>query len=167
MAGVVKKTEFIYADEILKGPSGLDDVRSYVLDASLCNTSISGVAGRYFIPAGSVLVKSDSWTADKKVAPLYMNDGTAGMGALLGSGGGGAYVAGDIIGILGRDVELIVDDSGTTPGAVSDQDVPVIWFNAHFDISALWGYNDAVDAGTHGDDNSTIVKAALPHCVFS
>lgn len=167
MAGVVQKTEFIHASEILKGPDGLDDVRSYVLDASKCNTSISGVAGRYFIPAGCVLVKSATWTADKKVAPLYMNDGTAGMGAKLGSGGASAYVAADIIGILGRDVELIVDDSGGTPGAVSDQDVNVIWFNAHFDIAKLYGYDDAVDAGTHGDDNSTIVKAALPHCVFS
>lgn len=165
MAGVVKRTRFVFESEILRSAAGLDDVKSMVLDATKVNTTFSGVAGRYIVPMGSVLVKSGA-----KVAPLFMNDGTTDQGALMGTGGASAYVAGDIVGILSRTVELLVGDGA--PDSKSDVDVSVLHFNCDFDISKLVGYNPAVDLGNtvpavdHGIDNSTIVKSALPHCLF-
>jgi hypothetical protein len=164
MAGVIKRTEFTFETEILRSASGLDDVKSSVIAATKCNTTFSGIAGRIIIPAGCVMVKI-AGDAKKRVAPLYMNDGTAGQGALVGTGAASAYQAADVAGILSRTLELIVGDGAVTD--VSDTDVSLFYNGNHFNIAKLYGYKNGVDAGTHGGDNSAIVKQALYNCLFS
>jgi len=175
MAGVIKRSEFIFEHEILKSGAGLDDILSETLAAQYVNESFSGVSRRYVVPAGSVMV----WVpgdSKKRVAPLFMNDGTTGMGALMGTGTASAYQAADIAGILSRTIELIVGDetaSGAAPTSASDTDASLLHLGAHFDIRRLFGYNPAVDAAAngfpqanHGADNSAAVKAALALCKF-
>jgi len=164
MAGVVKRTEFTFDTEILRSAAGLDDVKSSVVAATKCNTTFSGITGRIIIPAGCVMVKI-SGDAKKRVAPLYMNDATTNQGVLVGSGGSAAYVAADIAGILSRTIELIIGDGAVTD--VSDTDVSLFYNGCHFNIAKLYGYKNGVDAGTHGGDNSAIVKTALYNCLFS
>lgn len=152
MAGVIKKTQFIFETECLRSAAGLDDVKSMVLDATKVNTTFSNVAGRYVVPQGAVLCKSGT-----KVAPAFMNNGQAGQGAALGSSGG-TFVAADIVGVLSRTVELIVGDGA--PDSKSDVDVSVLHHGCDFNITKLYGY------GGTGNPTTAVVAAALPTCLF-
>jgi hypothetical protein len=153
LTGVVKRSRFIFENEILRSAAGLDDVKSMVLDATKVNTTFSGVPFRYIVPMGAVLVKSGT-----KVAPAFMNNGQAGQGASLGSGGAGAWVAADVVGILSRTVELIVGD--TAPDSKSDTDVSVFHHGCDFNVNKLYGY------GGTGNPTAVVIQAAMPTCIF-
>lgn len=153
MAGVIKRERFVFESEALRSAAGLDDVKSMVLDATKVNTTFSGVAGRYIVPQGAVMCFSGT-----KVAPCFMNNGQAGQGASLGTGGAGAYQAADIAGILSRTVELIVGDGAVA--SESDVDVSIWHFGNDFNVNKLYGYGGA------GNPTAAVVQAALPHCLF-
>lgn len=153
MAGVVKRTQFVFETECLRSAAGLDDVKSMVLDATKVNTTFSGVAGRYIVPQGAVLVKSGT-----KVAPAFMNNGQAGQGASLGSGGAGAWAPTDIVGVLSRTIELLVGDGA--PDSKSDVDASVLHHGCDFNVNKLYGY------GGTGNPTVANVAAALPTCLF-
>lgn len=153
MAGVVKRNLFVFETECLRSAAGLDDVKSMVLDATKVNTTFSGVAGRYIVPQGAVLVKSGT-----KVAPAFMNNGQAGQGASLGSGGAGAWAPTDIVGVLSRTIELLVGDGA--PDSKSDVDASVLHHGCDFNVNKLYGY------GGTGNPTVANVAAALPTCLF-
>lgn len=153
MAGVVKRNLFVFETECLRSAAGLDDVKSMVLDATKVNTTFSGVAGRYIVPQGAVLVKSGT-----KVAPAFMNNGQAGQGASLGTGGAGAWAPTDIVGVLSRTIELLVGDGA--PDSKSDVDASVLHHGCDFNVNKLYGY------GGTGNPTVANVAAALPTCLF-
>jgi len=117
------------------------------------NTSFSNVTGRYIVPQGAILVFSGT-----KVAPAFMNNGQSGQGASLGTGGSGAYQASDIAGVLSRTVELIVGDGAVD--SKSDTDVSVWHHGNDFNVNKLYGY------GGTGNPSASVIKAALPTCLF-
>jgi len=153
LSGVIKRTRFVFENEALRSGAGLDDVKSMVLDATKVNTTFSGVAFRYIVPQGAVMVFSGA-----KVAPAFMNNAQAGQGASLGTGGAGAYQASDIAGILSRTIELIVGTD--SPDSKSDTDASIWHFGCDFNINKLYGYGGA------GNPSASVVQAALVHCLF-
>lgn len=157
MTGVIKRDRFIFENEALRSAAGLDDILSKVLDATTVNTSFSGVPGRYIVPQGAVMVFVDPSDSDSKIAPAFMNNGQGSNFATLGTNSG-AYQAGDVCGILSRTIELIVGDAG--PDSTSDCDASVWHFGNDFNINKLYGY------GGTGNPSASVVKAALPHCLF-
>lgn len=157
MGGVIKREAFIFENEVLRSGAGVTDILSTVLDATKVNTTFSGVAGRYIVPQGAVMY----WTGDpydSKVAPAFMNNGQSGQFALDGSGSAGAWQQADIAGILTRTIELIVGD-----GAVADEsdtDASLFHLGCDFNINKLYGY------GGTGNPSTTLIQAALSHCLF-
>jgi hypothetical protein len=153
LAGVIKRSEYVFETECLRSAAGLDDVKSMVLDATKVNTTFSGVAGRYVVPQGAVMVKSGT-----KVAPAFMNNGQAGQGASLGTGGAGAFAAADVVGVLSRTIELLVGD--TAPDSKSDVDASILHHGCDFNVNKLYGY------GGTGNPSAANIAAALPTCLF-
>lgn len=139
MARNVLRTADFYDREILKGADGLVDIKSMVVDASELTAQANG---RTVLKPGEVMGKI---SGSSKIMPISMG--------LHGTGGAGAWVAADIVGINETFYEF---PTGVTLGAESDHEVAIIFKNARFNVANLTGY-----AG-----NETIVKAALPTCQF-
>lgn len=109
----------IVEKEILKSVSGLDDVDSYVVDATtvLQNPSSSG---RYILEAGTVLVKGSGTLVQQASSNITGNSEV-------------------VVGILGVTTEFWIGE-GVAASAASNEPVPVYHFNCHFDITKLVGY---------------------------
>lgn len=139
----VKRTAQFIDKEILRGADGLTDIKSYVVDSTRVAVNPPG-SGRYILEAGTVMAKIP---ASNKIQPItYPGGGSS----------GGAYVAGDIVGVLASTTEFYIGD-GVAAGEVNVEPVAVFHHGAHFNVNKLVGY-----AG-----NEAIVKAALPTCIFS
>lgn len=130
----------IIEKEILKGADGLDDILSGVVDSTAVLEN-PVASGRYILEAGTVLQRDAS---TDKLIPIYDGD---------------VAVQADIVGILGHTREFWLGPA-ITAGDATDEPVPVLHFNCHFDTEQLVGYSDP--AG-----NVAKVEAALPHCKFS
>lgn len=143
----VQRTGEFFDKEILKSAAGLDDIASHVVDSRKVDENPAN-SGRFVLEAGTVMavVQADG---QSRVMPVHMN-------AAGGSGGAGAYVAADIVGILGSTVEFHLGD-GITAGDETDEVVPILHHGCHFDVSQLVGYSG----------NESIVASALPTCKFS
>lgn len=139
----VKRTAVLLEKEILRGAGGLDDIKSMVVDSTKVVENPAS-SGRYILEAGTVMTKI---VASSKIQPITIAAG--------GSGGSGAYVAGDIVGILATTHEFFLG-TGITAGAASDEPVAILHMGCDFNVSKLVGYTG----------NETITKAALPTCVF-
>lgn len=135
-----------YGREILRGFGGLDDLPSYVIDSTTVPENPAS-SGRWVIEKGTVMALI---AASDKIQPVTNPGG--------GSGGSGAYVAADIVGVLDRDVFFFLGP-GVTPGAGNAADEPcyVIHMGAHFDTRYLLGYSG----------RETVVKTGLPFCKFT
>lgn len=126
----------IIEKEILKGADGLDDILSAVVDSVYVEENPAS-SGRYILEAGTVLQDNAS---DDKLRPVYDGD----------------TPVGSIVGILGHTREFWLGP-GITAGASTDEPVPVLHFNCHFNIEKLVGYTG----------NEAATATALPHCLFS
>lgn len=118
-AEVIGDAEF-YDREILRSPSGLDDVPSHVIDSTTVE-EYPASSGRYVLPVGTVLCSIPS---SSKLRPAEDS----------------GEDAADIVGILGRTQEFWLGP-GITAGDSTDQPVNVYHFNCHFDVSKLYKYS--------------------------
>lgn len=130
--------------EILRSGAGLDDIKSMVVDSTKVAENPTS-SGRYILEAGTVMIKVP---ASSKIQPINAAGAT-------GSGGAGAIVAADIVGIMGhtREFQLGV---GVVAGSATDEPVPVLHHGCDFNVSKLVGYT--------GKETET--KAAMPTCLF-
>jgi hypothetical protein len=140
----VRREAQLFAKEILRSAAGLDDIKSMVLDATKVD-EYPASSGRYVLEAGHVLAKI---VGSDKVQPVAMNAGG-------GTGGGNAYVAADIVGILHVTIEVWKGDGAID--SASDEPVAVLHHNCNFDVNQLVGYTGI----------ETAVKDALPTCLFT
>lgn len=147
MPSNVSRIATFFQKEILRSGAGLDDIPSYVIDSTKI-AEYPASSGRYVLEAGTVMVKVQG-DAAKKIMPLHSN-------AAGGSGGAGAYVAADIVGILASTIEFYIGE-GVTASGKTDEAVAVFWHGNHFNITKLVGYTG----------NEAIVAAALSTCKFS
>jgi hypothetical protein len=129
----------IYENEFLRAFTGQESIKSMVLDSTHVPENPAS-SGRYVVVKGTVMGKIGG---SSKIAPL-----TAGA---FGSGSAGAWVAGDIVGILTETVEVYVG-AGAAAGVAADEPVAVMHMGMDLNVSKLIGYTG----------NETIVKAALP-----
>lgn len=134
----------IIEKEILRSAAGLDDIKSMVVDSTTVPENPTS-SGRYILEAGTVMVKIP---ASSKIQPITASGAT-------GSGTGGAFTSSDVVGILGHTREFWLG-IGITAGAPSDEPVPILHHGCDFNVSKLVGYTG----------NETIVKGALPTCLF-
>lgn len=139
MARNVMRTADFYDKEILRGADGLVDVKSMVVDSA---ELVAESNGRIVLQPGEVMGKI---SGSSKIMPVRMGD--------HGTGGAGAWVAADIVGINETFYEF---PTGVTLGAATDHEVAVIFKNARFNASKLLGYSG----------RETVVKAGLPTCQF-
>lgn len=140
----ITREGYFFDKKITRSGAGFDDAKSMVLRSDKVDAISSGAgAGRYIVEAGTVMVWVQGDTKER-IMPLHMN-------AAGGSGGSGAFVAADIVGILHSGLEV--------GGQGDDYDWPVsiLHHGVNFSVEDLVGY-----AG-----NETIVKAALPTCKFT
>jgi hypothetical protein len=140
----ITREGYFFDKKITRSAAGFDDAKSMVLRSSKVDAIASGPGtGRYIVEAGTVMVWDDG-DSKERIKPLHMNAGE-------GTGGSGAYVAGDIVGILHAGIEL--------GGQGDDYDMPVsiLHHGVNFSVEDLVGYTG----------NETIVKAALPTCIFT
>jgi hypothetical protein len=140
----VKRTAVILQKEILRSASGLDDIKSVVVDSTKVAENPAS-SGRFILEAGTVMIKIP---ASSKVQPIN-------AAGAAGSGGAGAIVAADIVGIAAVSKEFFLG-TGITAGAASDEPFALLHHGCDFNVSKLVGYTG----------NETITKAALPTCVF-
>lgn len=145
MAQMITRQGVFFDKEILRSAAGLDDIKSMVLDSTKVAENPAS-SGRYVLEAGTVMAKITGGST--KIQPVHSN-------AAGGSGGSGAYVAGDIVGILATTIELGVGQ-GITASAKTDEPVAILHHGCDFNAAKLIGYTG----------NETIVKAALPTCIF-
>jgi len=133
----------IIEKEILRSAAGLDDAKSMVVDSTKIPEYTVG-AGRYILEAGSVMGKING---SSKICPISAWN--------FGSGASGAWVAADIVGIAQETTEFYLG-SGVVAGSATDEPVSLLHHGCDFNITYLVGYTG----------NETIVKAALPTCIF-
>jgi hypothetical protein len=138
----------IYENEFLRAFSGLESIKSMVLDSTKVPENPTGSA-RYVVVQGTVMGKI---SGSSKVCPV-----TAGA---FGSGGSGAWVAADIVGVLAETIEVYVGP-GVTAGGSTDEPCSVMFMGADFNVSKLIGYGGSAPAPA-----TSIVQAAMPLCSF-
>lgn len=133
----------IYENEFLRAFTGDESIKSGVLDSTKVAENPGG-SGRYVVVQGTVLGKISGST---KLCPI-----SAGA---YGSGGSGAWVAGDIAGILAETVEFMIGPNAAA-GLAADEPCAVMHMGMDLNVSRLFGYTG----------NETIVKAGLPLNTF-
>lgn len=133
----------IVEKEILRSAAGLDDAKSMVVDSTKIPEYVTG-DGRYILEAGSVMGKING---SSKIMPIAAGN--------FGSGTAGAWVAADIVGVAQTTTEFYLGP-GVTAGSATDEPVSILHHGCDFNITYLVGYTG----------NETIVKAALPTCIF-
>lgn len=141
-----RRTATLFEKEILRSAAGLDDIKSMVIDSTKIDQNPSS-SGRYVLEAGNVMVKIPS---SSKIMPI-----AAAAASGQGSGGSGAYVAADIVGILGSAIEFFIGQGVTASGA-TDEPASILHHGCDFNVGQLLGYTG----------NEAITAAAMPTCKF-
>jgi hypothetical protein len=121
-----KRTATLFhGKEILMGAAGLDDVLSYVVDSTKVPENPAS-SGRYVLEAGTVMAKI---VGSSKIQPVTHAAG--------GTGGSGAYVAADIVGIVEDDHEFWLTSDTTPNGNAADEPVGVLHHGCPFNTDNL------------------------------
>lgn len=137
----MQRTATIIQTEILRSAAGLDDIKSMVVDSTKLLENPSG-SKRIILEPGEVMGKI---SGSSKIMPIRYGN--------FGTGAANAWVAADIVGVNETQREFPYD---VVLGAATDHEQAILHHGCDFNISKLKGYTG----------NETIVKAALPTCIF-
>lgn len=113
MAFLKKRVATFYDKEILLSATGLEAIRSVVIDST--EVAVNATSGRYVLEAGTVLVKQGA----NKVKPA-----------------GSGISAGNVIGILANTVEFFYP----TEAEITDEPAAAFFHGCQFDTAQLIGY---------------------------